>query len=146
GGAGEDVALAVPETAEESDIATALAVPESQVLRIKRALGNDWLVGERLPVDAVGRGVGVHRRAGHRLVALFGRSRGVRVPERGEVVREITGAGENDVVLFRAFELDDAEFRLGPTDPVAAFGVAGQLGVLGASQPAIVHAVFVAVL
>ena len=117
---------ALVEVADVAPVVLAQGVPEGVVLGVERPLGDDRLIDQRRPVDAVGRPVRVQpaRAQGDRLVTLVRPAVGVRVLERREVVEP--RPRPDDVVLPRAGELEQAQLGLDPVDAVPALGVAGE--------------------
>ena len=114
----------------KTDVLPPDGVPECQVHRVKIPGRNHRLVAHRGPADPVGRGIDVQS-AGRlvdrndRLVAVLGRAIGIGVLEGHKCVADLSG--ENDVVLFRPTELDQAQFRALPVNAVMALGVAGHV-------------------
>ena len=129
GGCRHDGAHTVLEPPVELHIPPSESIPERQVLRVECPLGDDRFLAHQTPVDAVRRlerhQASVVAAAADGLVPLVGRTRRVAVPERHEVVRP--NPFPDDVVRLGAVELEQAQLRLGPVDPVFAGGVAGPL-------------------
>ena len=137
GGRGPDRADAaalsgVGEESPVSAIRSALRVPKGEVLRVERPIRDDRTIAHGRPVQAVWRLEREQpvrlRRADERLVAGVGGGGRVIVPEHGgvagvDVERSPGSTGEDDVVVLRAPELDQAERGLPPMDPVLALGV-----------------------
>ena len=139
-------------------------IPEGQVLRVEGAVGDRGLVAGDAEADAVGRLEHVQpmRLADDdALVARVLRAVGIGVLEDRRMGRIAANRGhalgrEDNVVLLRALELEQAQFRPPPMDAVVAFHITEEPGVVGpglgrlASVPivpgVVVHAVQLAVL
>ena len=138
--------------------------PESDVLRVESPvaagvrLAHHRLVAQLPPMDAVGGSEGqqgqveIAKRLAIRqgLIALVRGYAGSAVEQRREIVAGWGHARQDHVVLFRAGDLVQPQFRLGPMNAVDRFGIAGDFGVgsilanpLGAA--AVVHPQLVAV-
>ena len=150
-----DVANAA-ELAVKFAVDLGMRIPEGEVLRVERALGDDGLVADQRPVQAVGGLEGVQSvfrsaaASGQRLVACLRRAGGIGVFERREIVA--SQPVPHDVVGFRAGELAQAQLGLRPMDAVTAFGIADDFGVRGFAglrvvvRSPVVHPVPIAVL
>ena len=118
--------------AHVDDVLAPPRVPERHVLSVERRVVQDGFVPHPPPVDPVGgrqrlqRLLAVDRLAHDGLVPL-GRFRlGVAVQKRDQVR---TGLHPDDAVVLGALELEDAQRRLRPSDPVHALGIGREVGV-----------------
>src|SRR5262249_27401797 len=135
-----DVADTLVEIADVAPVFFTQRVPESVVLCVEGALGDDGFVSNLRPVNAV-RGVVRQEPAwagASRLVALALAAVRVGVLERREVIKALRCP--DDVVLLRAAKLEEAQLGSNPVEAVLALGVAsdersgGELGSLLVGQ------------
>ena len=98
-------------------------VPESHVLRIEGALGNDRLVRQQPKTHPIGRRERARRHSGYALVLLVIGHAGTRVLEDRKVLTQALFSESlarrwhpDDVVVFRFVELEQAQRRPRPVD------------------------------
>ena len=162
---GHDVAHAASEAAVVLPVLAPHWIPEGQILRIERSLPLDRLRAHRGEAEPI-RGlehVQPMRLAAHDddLVLLVGWAVRIGIHERGRVCRAAVDlcnklGRHDDVVLRRTIELEDAQRRLTPVEPVVALRVAqhprvwlprlGWLAAVLVVAPTVVHPVEIAVL
>ena len=148
------VAVPIPrEVPPVGAVAARLGVPEGEVLRIERPLGEHRLGRQRSPSQSVGRLVGDQGPAGvplgplhrnERLVAGGGRGGGIVVAEDRRFARLRPPAphqfrNQHNVVGPAPLVLMQTQFRLDPVQAVVAFGIAAEQPVAPGVHAALGH-------